>query len=63
MIKPGHKTVETANGRDVEQTVKSVSIAEDISFPHAAQVAQIIRKSGRWEPGGDTPRRFTLSRR
>ncbi|AIY00835.1 hypothetical protein ART_1236 [Arthrobacter sp. PAMC 25486] len=37
--------VETANGRDIERTIKCVSISAGINFPHAAQTAQIIRKS------------------
>lgn len=44
-VRTGNKSVETANGRDIERTVKCVSIAEGINFPHAAQAAQITRKS------------------
>jgi len=44
-VRAGHKTRESANGREIERTVKCVSLAEGINFPHAAQAAQITRKS------------------
>lgn len=44
-VRAGNKTRETANGRDIDRTVRCVSLAADINFSHATQVAQIIRKS------------------
>lgn len=44
-VRAGHKTHTTANGREIERTVKCVTVAAGISFPHAAQGAQISRKS------------------
>lgn len=44
-VRTGNKTVERTNGRDIERTVKCVSLAEGINSPHAAQAAQIVRKS------------------
>ena len=41
----GHKTRESANGREIERTIKCVSVDAGIKFPHAAQAAQITRKS------------------
>lgn len=43
-VRVRNKTVETANVRDIERTVKCVSIDAVINFPHAAQAAQINRK-------------------
>ena len=44
-VRAGNKTRNTANGRDIERTVKCVSVDDGIKFPHAAQAAQITRKS------------------
>ncbi|MHA7177915.1 ISAs1 family transposase [Arthrobacter sp. Sr24] len=44
-VRAGHKTHETANGREIQRTVKCVSVAAGIKFPHASQAAQITRKS------------------
>lgn len=44
-IRAGNKTRNTANGREIERTVKCVSVDAGIKFPHAAQAAQITRKS------------------
>jgi predicted transposase YbfD/YdcC len=44
-VRAGHKTHETANGREIQRTVKCVSVTAGIKFPHAAQAAQITRKS------------------
>lgn len=44
-IRAGDKTRESANGREIERTVKCVSVDAGIKFPHAAQAAQITRKS------------------
>ncbi|MDQ6739318.1 MAG: ISAs1 family transposase [Actinomycetota bacterium] len=44
-VRAGHKTRETANGREIERTVKCVSLAAGINFPHAAQAAQVTRRS------------------
>ena len=44
-VRAGSKTRETANGREIERTVKCASVAAGINFPHAAQAAQITRKS------------------
>ena len=44
-VRAGNKTRETANGREIERTVKCVSVDAGIKFPHAAQAAQITRKS------------------
>ncbi|MDQ0279515.1 putative transposase YbfD/YdcC [Arthrobacter silviterrae] len=44
-VRVGHKTRDTANGREIERTVKCVSLAAGIKFPHAAQAAQITRSS------------------
>ncbi len=40
-----NKTRESANGREIERTIKCVSLADGINFPHATQAAQITRKS------------------
>ena len=44
-VRAGNKTRETANGREIERIIKCVSLADEIKFPHAAQAAQITRKS------------------
>ena len=44
-VRAGHKSHETANGREIQRTVKCVSVAAGIKFPHASQAAQITRKS------------------
>ncbi|NVN00640.1 ISAs1 family transposase, partial [Arthrobacter sp. SDTb3-6] len=44
-VRAGHKTRNTANGREIERTVKCVSFDVGIKFPHAAQAAQITRRS------------------
>ncbi|WP_427018948.1 ISAs1 family transposase [Pseudarthrobacter sp. P1] len=44
-VRAGNRTRESANGREIERTVRCVSLADGISFPHAAQAAQIIRQS------------------
>ena len=44
-VRAGHKTRESANAREIERTVKCVSLAAGINFPHAAQAAQITRRS------------------
>ncbi|WP_427018304.1 ISAs1 family transposase [Pseudarthrobacter sp. P1] len=44
-IRSGSKTLETANGREIERTIKCVGLAGGINFPHAAQAGQITRKS------------------
>jgi len=44
-VRSGNKTLETANGREIERTIKCVSLVGGINFPHAAQAGQITRKS------------------
>jgi predicted transposase YbfD/YdcC len=44
-VRTGNKTLETANGRDIQRTIKCVTLAGGINFPHAAQAGQITRKS------------------
>jgi len=44
-VRAGNKTRESANGREIERTIKCVSLADGINFPHATQAAQITRKS------------------
>ncbi|MCU6482744.1 ISAs1 family transposase [Arthrobacter sp. A2-55] len=44
-VRAGNKTRESANGREIQRTIKCVGIAAGIKFPHAAQAAQITRKS------------------
>lgn len=44
-VRAGNKSRETANGREIERTIKCVSVAEGINFPHAAQAGQITRRS------------------
>ena len=44
-VRAGSKTRETANGREIQRTVKCVSVDAGIKFPHASQAAQITRKS------------------
>ncbi len=44
-IRAGDRTREQANGRQIERTVKCVSVAGGINFPHAAQAVQITRRS------------------
>ncbi|MBP2411521.1 putative transposase YbfD/YdcC [Arthrobacter stackebrandtii] len=44
-VRAGNKTHESANGREIERTIKCVSLADGINFPHATQAAQITRKS------------------
>ena len=55
-IEPGHRSTETAHGRREIRTIKVVTIAAGIEFPHATQALHITRKtrpatsrcSGRW---------------
>ena len=57
-VEHGHRSAETAHGRREIRTLKVVTIAAGIEFPHAAQAVQIIRrtrpvsartgKTGRW---------------
>ena len=44
-VRAGNTTKETANGREIERTIKCVSVAEEINFQHAVQAGQITRKS------------------
>lgn len=44
-VRAGNTSRETANGREIERTIKCVSLANGINFPHAAQAGQITRKS------------------
>jgi predicted transposase YbfD/YdcC len=44
-VQPGHRTVTTAHGRREIRTIKIVSIAAGIEFPHASQALQITRKT------------------
>lgn len=44
-VRAGNKTRESANGREIERTIKCVGLADGIKFPHAVQGAQITRKS------------------
>ncbi|MDJ0316169.1 ISAs1 family transposase [Arthrobacter antibioticus] len=44
-VRAGPKAHTTANGREIQRTVKCVTVAAGINFPHAAQGAQITRKS------------------
>ena len=44
-IEPGHRSTETAHGRREIRTIKVVTIAAGIEFPHATQALQITRKT------------------
>jgi predicted transposase YbfD/YdcC len=44
-VQPAHRSTETAHGRREIRTLKVVSIAAGIQFPHAAQAVQITRKT------------------
>jgi predicted transposase YbfD/YdcC len=44
-VRAGNRTKEQTNGREIARTVKCVSVAAGINFPHAAQAIQITRKS------------------
>ena len=44
-IEPGHRSTETAHGRREIRTIKVVTIAAGIDFPHATQALQITRKT------------------
>jgi hypothetical protein len=44
-IDPAHRHVETAHGRREIRTLKVVTIAAGIAFPHARQAVQITRKT------------------
>ena len=53
-VRAGHKTRETANGREIERTVKCVSIDAGIKFPHAAQITRKSRPTGTREWSTET---------
>ncbi|MFQ4150604.1 ISAs1 family transposase [Arthrobacter sp. LAPM80] len=44
-VRAGNTSKETANGREIQRIIKCVGLAAGIKFPHAAQAAQITRKS------------------
>jgi len=44
-VETGHRSAETAHGRREIRTLKVVTIAAGIEFPHAAQAIQITRKT------------------
>lgn len=44
-VEPGHRSTETAHGRREIRTIKVVTIAAGIEFPHARQAIQITRKT------------------
>ncbi|MGC0268598.1 ISAs1 family transposase [Glutamicibacter soli] len=44
-VPAGNRSMETKNGRRMIRTIKCVTATTGISFPHAAQALQIIRKS------------------
>lgn len=44
-VRSGHKTHETANGREIQRIVECVCAAAGIKLPHASQTAQITCKS------------------
>lgn len=44
-VPAGNRTIQTKNGRRAIHTLKSVSVATRIIFPHATQAMQIARKS------------------
>ena len=44
-VEPDHRSVETAHGRREIRTLKVVTIAAGIEFPHATQALQITRKT------------------
>jgi len=44
-VEPAHRGVETGHGRREIRTLKVVTIAAGIAFPHAAQAIQVVRKT------------------
>jgi predicted transposase YbfD/YdcC len=44
-VEVGHRSAETAHGRREIRSLKAVTIAAGIAFPHAAQAVQITRKT------------------
>lgn len=44
-VRAGNKSRETANGREIERTIKCLTLAGGINFPYAVQAGQITRKS------------------
>jgi hypothetical protein len=44
-VETSHRSAETAHGRREIRTLKVVTIAAGIEFPHAAQAIQITRRS------------------
>ena len=44
-VEPGHRSTETAHGRREIRTLKVVTIAAGIEFPHATQAIQITRRT------------------
>ena len=44
-VQSSHRSVETAHGRREIRTLKVVTIAAGIEFPHAAQAIQVTRKT------------------
>ncbi|BBG01187.1 MULTISPECIES: ISAs1 family transposase [Pseudonocardia] len=44
-VEPDHRSVETAHGRREIRTLRVVTIAAGIEFPHARQAVQLIRKT------------------
>jgi predicted transposase YbfD/YdcC len=51
-VDPAHRRVETAHGRREIRTLKVVTIAEGIEFPHARQAVQITRRTRPASPRG-----------
>lgn len=51
-VDPAHRRVETAHGRREIRSLKVVTIAEGIEFPHARQAVQITRKTRPASPRG-----------
>ena len=44
-VEPAHRSVETAHGRREIRTLKVVTIAAGIEFPHARQAIQVTRRT------------------
>ena len=46
-VEPAHRSTETAHGRREIRTLKVVTIAAGIEFPHAAQAVQVLPSARR----------------
>jgi predicted transposase YbfD/YdcC len=46
-VPPGHVSAGRAHGRDEKRTLRVVTVAAGLGFPHAAQAIQVIRRTRR----------------